>query len=230
MRERTTALAAEGPVVEIVPAVFARLQAYVQESPGEISGFGLICVEDGNLVVDDIFIAPQHCSAASTAIADGDLDRFLSDLLERGGDPGRLHLYWHSHADMDVFWSDTDVHTLESAFPQAEWVLGLVTNRRGELKTCLYVYAPVPLRLYDLPVRLHLGAELREQIRAEIAGNVRQGLALPRIGHARNRRWAMRQRPDAAGERFEERTPAPGTTQWSESTNRSHAEEWDGQA
>jgi len=48
MRKRMTGLAAEGPTVEIVPEVFARLQAYVQESPGEISGFGLVYIGDGN--------------------------------------------------------------------------------------------------------------------------------------------------------------------------------------
>jgi hypothetical protein len=175
-----------------VPEVFARLQAYVQESPSEISGFGLITVVDGNLVVDDVFIAAQRCSAASTEIAAADLDRFLSDMLEHRKDLGRLHLYWHSHADMDVFWSDTDVQTLEHAFPQAEWVLGLVMNRRGELKTCLYMYAPVPMRLYDLPVQLHLSPDLREQIRAEIADKVRQGLPSAPLSRPKDSRWEDR--------------------------------------
>jgi len=143
-------------------------------------------------VVDDLFIAAQRCSAASTEIAAADLDLFLSDLLEHGKDSGRLHLYWHSHADMDVFWSDTDIQTLEHAFPQAEWVLRLVTNRRGELKTCLYIYAPVPMRLYDLPVQLHLSPELREQIRAEIADKVRQSLPSPPIGRPKDSWWDAR--------------------------------------
>src|SRR5687768_7029391 len=119
MLDQTNSVAAEGPIVEIMPSVLAKLQIYVEECSGEISGFGLMHMADSSLVIDEVFIAGQRCSATSTEIAEEDLAEFLDELLTRGADPGQLHLYWHSHADMQVFWSSTDIHTIETAFPHA---------------------------------------------------------------------------------------------------------------
>jgi proteasome lid subunit RPN8/RPN11 len=176
MLDRTSQLLAELPAVEIPPAVLAKLQIYVEECAGEIGGFGLMRALNGILLVDDVFIGPQRSTPTNTEMDAEDLAAFLDECIGRGIDPGRLHLYWHSHADMDVFWSHTDLQTIETAFPQAPWVLALVLNRRGELKSCLQIYQPIRLRLHDLPVRLHLpDSELRPRLRAEIRRKVRPG-------------------------------------------------------
>lgn len=165
----------EIPTVEIMPAVLTKLQTYVEVCPGEISGFGLMRIDEGKLIVDEVFIPSQWSAATSTEIDAEDLAAFLGELIERGVDPSQLQLYFHSHAGMDVFWSSTDIQTMESAFPYAPWILALVLNRRGALKACLHVYQPVRVRLDDLPVRLHcLDAVMRDQIRAEVRRKVRQ--------------------------------------------------------
>jgi hypothetical protein len=166
----------EGPTVEISLSVYARLRAYVDGCPNEISGFGLVRVTGDNLVVTNVGIARQYCSATQTEISEDGLAGFLDELLDRGEDPGDLLLWWHSHAEMEVFWSPTDLHTLATTFPQAGWVLGLVLNRRGAITACLHMARPVPLRLYELPVRLQfaadaaLQAEVGEEIRQKVSG------------------------------------------------------------
>lgn len=164
-----------GPSIEILPEALAKLLAYAEECPGEIGGFGMVKPLDDTLIISEVFITRQRSTSASTEISEDDLAAFLCELLDKGEDPSQLRLYWHSHADMAVFFSSIDVTTMETAFPQAFWVVGLVVNRRGDMKACLYLSQPVPIRLDELPVRLHIEPELRTQVRDEIRTKVRQG-------------------------------------------------------
>ncbi len=161
------------PSVEIQPSAYVKLWAYVNACPGELSGFGLVDFVGGRLLIRDVFVPSQRSSAASSVITEADLTRFLGEMLDSGADTGRLHLYWHSHADFEVFWSAVDLQTVASSFPQADWLLALVLNRRGDVKACLQMYRPVTGRFEDLPVTLHVDPDLRAQIREEIRDKVR---------------------------------------------------------
>ncbi len=167
-------ITAEGPTVEFPAATFAKLRAYVSSCAVEIGGMGLVRVADGGLrlVVEDVFIVEQSVSAASTELSEEGISELLLALVEHGHDPAHLNLWWHSHARLSAFFSTTDVRTLQTSFPYADWVLGIVTNHRGELVTRLHVQRPLPLQLTNVPVALELAAaldaDLLERIRAEI--------------------------------------------------------------
>ena len=154
------------------------LQAYTSLCPVEIGGLGLVRVlDDGlRLLVEDILIVEQACSGGSCDLDDQGIATLLLELIERGVDPSRLNLWWHSHAKMPAFFSRTDLHTLETSFPSADWVLGIVTNHRGELVNRLHIQRPISIRLLNVPIALQLpfdNEELVEKVVSEIARKVR---------------------------------------------------------
>lgn len=92
----------------------------------------------------------------------------LIDLVHAGKDPGRLKCWWHSHVDFEAYFSAVDRATLASSFPEADWVLGLVLNRAGDIVATLETFRPVPLRLRGLAVRLHVPPEARAAAEARV--------------------------------------------------------------
>lgn len=99
---------------------------------GEVGGVGYCTAdEDGNVVVDHVFLLPQEVDSGSvefapdaTAIA---IERSYLD--ERAED---LRFSWHSHGELDTFWSNTDDSAIEKYLEGgAEWLVSLVVNRKG---------------------------------------------------------------------------------------------------
>lgn len=174
---RGGAATSTGPVVEIPPDVYVQLQALVDAAPGEISGFGLVEVAGDRLVVREVFCPPQTCTAASTEVAAEALADLLIDLVHAGKDPGHLKCWFHSHVDFASYISVVDADTLGSSFPEADWVLGLVLNRAGDIVAALEVFRPVPLRLHGLAVRLHVPPEARAAAEAEVRAAVGAGVS-----------------------------------------------------
>ena len=175
--QRDERFAGDGPCVEIAPTPLAVLQAYVAECTGEVSGFGRIRVVPAwnRLIIEDLCIAGQQSSPAHTEISSDDLALFLDETLDRGEDTGLWRLYWHSHGDLDVFWSGEDIATMGTGLLQTSWWVSLVTNRAGDFKACLILREPLVLRLHDLPVVLPLdpASALSAQVRDEVRRKVR---------------------------------------------------------
>ncbi len=169
----------DGPVVEIPPDVYVRLQALVDAAPGEVSGFGLVDVVGDRLVVREVFCPRQTCTYTSTQVDAEALADLLIELVHTGADPGSLRLWWHSHVDFEAYMSTVDRATLSSSFPEADWVLGLVLNRAGDVVAALEAFRPVPLRVDGLAVRLHVPADVRAAADAEVRAVVGPGAAHP---------------------------------------------------
>jgi hypothetical protein len=111
--------------------------------------------------------------------------------MAEGGDVAGVRLWWHSHADMELVWSETDCATI-GGLPGDFWV-AVVANRRGEALCRLDAFAP-RRQTWDLPLvevpdgargdlealRREIDREILEKVRAyelvhEVRGN--EGLA-----------------------------------------------------
>jgi len=133
----------------IFPAkLYKKLRAYVEGIDYEISGFGKIELSDkkNEILVKDIKIFRQEVSNGHTVMKKKFLAKFFDQLMKSGEDLRYWKLWWHSHASMETFWSNTDVNTIEdfdNEMPQDNWMLSLVTNYEAEMKIRLDIFAPI---------------------------------------------------------------------------------------
>jgi hypothetical protein len=158
--------------------VWKRLMAYADIAPGEISGLGKVERHDNgvDLVVTDIFLFEQNSGTASTDLNADAINQFIYSLIEAGENPGLLKLWFHSHGNIDVFWSPTDDATIQG-FSGTDYMVSIVVNKYSERKARLDVYKPVRLSL-ELPVVFRndfLGVD-REKLRKEVKRKVKKHL------------------------------------------------------
>lgn len=173
------------PEIRIHPTALADLRGYVEESPTEVSGLALTTlVEPGcGINIVKFYVLRQRCTYVSTVITPDAVAEFLDELLASGGDPANLHVYWHSHIDGNTHPSSVDVNTLGEAFPQAEWMIGLVVNRRGEFSAQLWCRAALNALggSADWP-NAAVSEARRAEVRQELGSKLEVGYSLPTPG------------------------------------------------
>jgi proteasome lid subunit RPN8/RPN11 len=163
--------------VKIQHDVYAALRCYVEAVPGELTLLGTVQsdIQRNEIRVDQLLLPSQRSSSAQTEVSEQALAELLVEAVQQGIDTARLKVWLHSHGQMEAFFSTTDQSSMDTAFPQADWILSIVTNRAGQVKARLSLYRPFRLDVDDLPVTVGLPAELEETIRAEVAAKVHQG-------------------------------------------------------
>jgi hypothetical protein len=119
----------------------------------EIGGLGVVEGAGSNLVITDLFILPQKVSPAETELDPAALLDVLQGCVAEGRDPASLCFWWHSHAEMDVEWSETDERTIES-FP-GDFMLSVVGNKAGAFAWRLDTLRPTRQVLTDFSVTIN---------------------------------------------------------------------------
>jgi len=126
-----------------------KLLLYAERCPVEIGGLGTVVEDADGLLITDVFLLAQRVSASDTELDTEALFDFLARLVADGGDAAQVRLWWHSHADMDLVWSETDRATIGS-LPGDFWV-ALLVNRRGEVACRLDAFLP-QRQTWELPL------------------------------------------------------------------------------
>jgi len=174
--------------VILSPTAHLKMKYYIEEIDYEISGLGIVeKLNNGDLYVPDLFLFEQHVTGTETQLKASDVDKFYDDMLASvpENDPeareemfdkiGNIKLWWHSHVNMGVFWSGTDVATqnsLDIDVDTENWWLSIVGNKKGERKAKLDVYKPHRMFMDDLEIVIGEDPALRETIKAEIEQKV----------------------------------------------------------
>jgi len=122
---------ADPAVLRFTAETYARLRLYVELCPSEIGGLGEVRPDGEGLLVTELFLPDQRVSASETELQPEALLRLLQRCLEEGRDPAALRLWWHSHAEHGVEWSDTDEATIGNF--GGDSLVSLVTNKAGDL-------------------------------------------------------------------------------------------------
>lgn len=161
-------------IIYITTEARAKLQLYITAAEGEVSGLGQVVREDNKLIVTDIFLLDQNCSASSTTITEEGLAKFMVECVQKDMDTSTIRLWWHSHADMSVFWSNTDQKTIKELAGDFPWMLSIVGNKAGEYLTRLDITDPVIVSLDKLPLSVFIPTdkELEKQIQRELKEKV----------------------------------------------------------
>ena len=171
-------LTAEDIRLYLLPEVEERMRHYTELATGEVSGLGTVEEFDGGFLVTDIFLPKQSCSPAGTELDQDSVATLIMELDQAGSDAGSLRFWWHSHGNLDAFWSNTDEACIMS-LANGDYVLSLVTNKRGHLLARLDIFKPVRLTVDHLPVSVRsAGSSLRERCQDEVRQRV-ENLPIP---------------------------------------------------
>jgi hypothetical protein len=164
-------------VLRFTAESYARLRLYVELCPSEIGGLGEVRPDGEGLLVTELFLPDQCVSASETELQPEALVRLLCRCLEEGRDPAALRLWWHSHAEHDVEWSDTDEATIRGF--AGDSLVSLVTNKAGDF-LCRYdarrpqrsTVDGIPVVRADEPLGAARAMALREATWAEMVEKI----------------------------------------------------------
>lgn len=138
---------ADAPTVYITAEAMNALDMYIDSAPDEISGFGTVVQEAPNVfLVDGIYIFEQESSAAETEMSGETIAKGIMALIEQGVDPEKMRVWWHSHANMGVFFSNTDDNTMNNSFSDVPWFISIVGNKKREYNVRFDLH--IPIRMY----------------------------------------------------------------------------------
>jgi hypothetical protein len=175
-----TAEAGWNPRIFIAARAFQRLKLYMDLCPVEVGGLGMVEDREEDLLVTSITLIRQRASDADTELDPEAVVDHLLRILRQAGDLSALRLWWHSHAESQLFWSQTDEQTIESL--RIDPLLSIVGNKRHEFRCRLDLFSPHRVTLDSLPL-LPLpndsGAD-PDSLRREVAAELRQKMQLIR--------------------------------------------------
>jgi hypothetical protein len=120
--------------VEIEEEVFAKIMHWIDKASGEVSGLGKIENVNGVMRVTSAILLKQENTSVTTDIDAAAIGKAMFELKDQ---PGALNWWWHSHVNMDVFWSGTDLDTIHK-IGQGGWFLATVLNKRREMKSAYF--------------------------------------------------------------------------------------------
>lgn len=114
--------------------VYDKVMHWVTSSTGEVSGFGKVQVLDnGDFYIAEAYLIEQEVGATHTDIDASSLSKLMYESRET---PGQLRWWWHSHVNMQVFWSGTDTATINQLGGQG-WITATVFNKKHEYRSAI---------------------------------------------------------------------------------------------
>lgn len=138
-----------GIKVQIDDEVFRKIMHWVNKSKFEVSGLGTVEYDkDSNILrVTNAILLPQKNTSTTTEI---DATAIGKAMFALRGSP---RFWWHSHVDMPVFWSKTDIDTIKQ-LGSGGWFLSTVFNKRQEMKSAFCQNTPIRILLENLPTEV----------------------------------------------------------------------------
>ena len=166
----------------IIPkAVEERIHAYAMSVDSEIAGMGKVRMEGENIIVEEVMIYDQTVTGATADLSPKAMAQFQTELVRAGGSPKMWRLWFHSHDNMEAFFSGRDTATID-AHNDSDWLVSLVVNKRRERKCRLDVYKPFRMYMDEIEIEVDGQADytVPADIKAEVELKVHK--AVPSIG------------------------------------------------
>lgn len=160
----------------LLPEVEERIRHYTTLAAGEVSGLGTVEEFNGGFLVTDLFLPKQTCSPGGTELDQDSVATVIMELDQAGVDSGALRFWHHSHGNLDVFWSHTDEQCINN-LANGDYVLSLVTNKKGHTLARLDIFKPVRITVDQVPVSVRSRNDAlldmcRQEIQEKVANTV----------------------------------------------------------
>ena len=118
--------------LRFTPTAWAKLLFLRDAGPTEVGMFGISSPDD-LLLVNDVALVRQHCTAVTTAFDDTSVADFLDVQIDLGRSPQECCRIWlHTHPGDCPHPSGTDEETFADAFGGPDWSVLFIIARGGQ--------------------------------------------------------------------------------------------------
>lgn len=118
-----------GPKIRMSAEAYQKIAHWVEQAPGEISGLGLVEETEYGFYIPEVFLLEQECTSSDTELDQSAIADLMNEIMDRDIDlVSQLRFWWHSHANMDVFWSSVDEQCI-SDFNADKYMVSIVFNK-----------------------------------------------------------------------------------------------------
>ena len=120
------------PNLRFTPYAWSKLLYLRDLGETEVGGFGLSAADDLLLVVDVVLVR-QSCTAVTVRFDDDAVADFFDDQVDQGLNPARFARIWiHTHPGMSAEPSSRDEETFNRCFGKADWALMFILACGGQ--------------------------------------------------------------------------------------------------
>lgn len=114
--------------------VYQKVMYWVRKAKFEVSGFGKVIRKDATTFeVVEAYLTKQEGKPTETDLDAAALGKLMYQTKD---EPGELKWWWHSHVDMNVFWSATDKQTIRDLGSNG-WIIATVFNTHCDTRSAL---------------------------------------------------------------------------------------------
>jgi hypothetical protein len=161
--------------IQIIAAAMEKIRNWVDLAKGEVSGLGLVEKVDCGFCIQEVFLPKQQCSSASTEIEAEDVSALMYEVDQLGFDAGKLRFWWHSHVNMECFWSATDQNQ-HNLFGADNWFISTVVNKRRDSLTRVDIYNPIRIGLDRVSLEVITDLNTIDACKAEFNDKVKEAV------------------------------------------------------
>lgn len=160
-------------VIYITQKAYNKMFQYVVATDNEISGLGVVEeLPNTGVTITDVYLPDQVCGPASTELDPLSVSRLLIELSKQGKEKSLL-CWWHSHCNMETFWSGTDNRTIEG-LRAGTYFISLVVNKRFDIRARIELYSPVSISMDDIQVKVlpeitDIPQEIIDEVKAKVS-------------------------------------------------------------
>ena len=159
--------------------VYCEIKDFVELCDLEISGLGKISKYKDGFLVEKVKLLEQEVSAANTNLDARGLGKLYHEIIQEEGSLANWKLWWHSHASMPTFWSQTDIDTImdfDNETPTNNWMVSAVFNHEMDWKARLDVFDPEHFtrNFSDLRIEHIYSRDIRDECRFQISQKVKE--------------------------------------------------------
>ena len=154
--------------LELSTLAYSKMVHYTQRADGEISGFGKIDKIGNRIIVTNVKIFKQKCTSVHTELDEEALSMFLVDLIRKGENPAKWKLWWHSHNDFAVGWSETDEDNIKK-HSKSSYLLSLCINKNVDMTGRIddkRQHSVIPVKV--LPIRGRLISRCHKEVKKKV--------------------------------------------------------------
>lgn len=119
--------------IQITTNALEKIYSYAEGVDTEVAGLLLVDKKNGIPLIKDALIFDQYASGADVELDINEVTKELMKIHKK--DKSQLEFvkgWWHSHVNMDVFWSGTDDDCFENLLSISPLVYGIVVNKHGD--------------------------------------------------------------------------------------------------
>ena len=124
--------------IQLTELAHKKIMYWVNKCDKEVSGFGIVKYNPEQLCfhITDAFLVEQEVGSAHTDIDEKGLNKLMFQTIDHDGE---LLFWWHSHVNMDTFWSGQDIDTIKKLGKNG-WICASVFNKKDSVRSaCAFV-------------------------------------------------------------------------------------------